>query len=72
MIENMIPGTEIEKPRVELVGKDGNAFAILGSVRRALRKARAPTDVIDKYLTEAMGSDYDSLLRVTMKYVDVV
>lgn len=68
---NFIPGTEIKKPKVKLVGRDGNAFAILGSVKRALQKAKAPKEVIDAYLHEAMSSDYNHLLRVAMYYVDV-
>lgn len=59
-----------EKPKVKLVGKDGNAFFILGNVSRALRKAGADTEYIDKYLKEARSGDYNNLLCVTMEYVD--
>jgi hypothetical protein len=60
----------MSKPRVKLIGEDGNAFAILGKVSKALRKAGL-NDEAKKYLDEATKGDYDNLLMVTMKYVDV-
>lgn len=59
------------KVKVKLTGEDGNAFSILGRVCRALRKAGVPDDKIEAYRKEAMSDDYDNLLRVTMKWVDV-
>lgn len=56
---------------VKLVGGDGNAYAILGKVRAAMRKAGVPADEIKVYLDEAMGGDYNNLLATTMKYVEV-
>ena len=56
--------------RVKLVGKDGNAFAIMGRVRQALRKA-GHADLVDEYLEEATAGDYNHLLMTTMKYVEV-
>jgi hypothetical protein len=61
---------EVEKPVVRLVGTDGNAFAIMGKVARALRQAGKP-ELVKLYMDEATSGDYDHLLRVTMKYVDV-
>jgi hypothetical protein len=49
---------------VQLVGMDGNAFAILGRVAAALRKA-GHADAVKEYMDEAMSGDYDHLLRVT-------
>jgi len=57
------------KPEVKLVGEDGNAFAIMGRVQRALKQAGADKEYIDKYLNEATSGDYDHLLQVTMEYV---
>ena len=59
-----------EKLKVKLVGTDGNAFAILKRVSVALKNS-GRKDEAKKYLEEAMASDYDNLLQVTMKYVDV-
>jgi len=60
------------KPEVKLVGEDGNAFAIMGRVQRALKQAGADKEYIDKYLNEATSGNYDHLLQVTMEYVEVV
>ena len=57
-------------PTVKLIGQDGNAFAIMGRVNNALRRAGADQEYIDKYLDEAISGDYDHLLAVSMKYVD--
>lgn len=56
---------------VKLVGEDGNAFAILGKVRLALKRNDVPQDQIDEYLAESMSGDYDNLLVTAMKWVDV-
>jgi menaquinone-dependent protoporphyrinogen IX oxidase len=59
------------KPEVELIGQDGNAFAILSKVIKALKDAGADVEYVNKYQEEATSGDYDNLLRVTMQYVDV-
>ena len=61
----------LTKPTVKLIGEDGNAFAIMGRVKQALRRAGADREYIDKYLSEATAGDYDYLLIVSMEYVDV-
>ena len=61
------PLTEV---KVRLVGGDGNAFAILGKVQKELIRA-GYTELAKKYLAEATSGDYDNLLGVTMKYVEV-
>jgi hypothetical protein len=57
--------------KVKLVGKDGNAFSILGFVTRAMRKANLPKEEIDKFIAEASSGDYDHLLRTCTKWVAV-
>jgi hypothetical protein len=61
----------LTKPTVKLVGEDGNAFSIMGRVKKALRRAGADKEYIDKYLSEATSGDYDHLLVVSLGYVDV-
>jgi hypothetical protein len=56
---------------VELLGQDGNAFAILGRVTAAMRRAKVPAQDITDYMNEAMSGDYDHLLRVTCETVSV-
>jgi len=55
---------------VELVGQDGNAFAIMGRVTAALKRA-GHADAVKPYMDEAMSGDYDNLLRVTCATVNV-
>ena len=54
---------------VELSGQDDNAFSIMGRVAMALRRAKVPTEEIDKYKTECLSGDYDHLLQTTMAWV---
>jgi hypothetical protein len=63
--------TTLGKPTVKLIGHNGNAFAIMGRVKKALMLAGADKEYIDKYLKEAISGDYDHLLVVSMEYVDV-
>jgi hypothetical protein len=60
------------KPEIELVGQDGNAFAIMGAVSNALRKAGADSEYIKQYTDAATSGDYDNLLQVTMEYADII
>jgi hypothetical protein len=57
--------------RVRLVGEDGNAFAILGKVRREMKRADVPKDEIDEFFEQAMSGDYDHLLATCMAWVKV-
>jgi hypothetical protein len=56
---------------VQLSGNDGNAFAVMGAVKSALKKAGASKEEIEQYLTDSMSGDYDNLLRVAMEWVKV-
>jgi hypothetical protein len=71
MIEQTSGHTTLSRPRVELIGTDGNAFAVLGLVLRALRDVGWSQHAIDAFTGEATAGDYDHLLRTVMKYVDV-
>lgn len=54
---------------VRLVGEDGNAFAILGRVVRAMRKAEIGSAEIKAFQDEATSGDYDNLLATCMRWV---
>jgi hypothetical protein len=56
---------------VELVGQDGNAFAILGAASKAMRQANVDKADIDEMMAEAMGGDYDHLLQTVAATVSV-
>jgi len=61
----------MDKPQVQIIGEDGNAFTILGKVRRSMVDHGCDKEYIEKYMEEAMSGDYDHLLRVTMEYCEV-
>ena len=65
MTEPLYPDVE-----VELVGQDGNAYAILGAVGKALRRA-GHEEAAKEFMTEATSGDYDHLLQTAMKFVEV-
>jgi hypothetical protein len=56
---------------VKLIGKDGNAFNLIGLVSNALRKAKAPKEEVRKFQKEAMSGDYDNVLITCMDWVNV-
>ena len=56
---------------VQLSGEDGNAFAIMAAVSRAMRRGGCSKEDIDTYTCEAMSGDYDHLLQTTMNTVNV-
>lgn len=56
---------------VELCGQDGNAFAILGRVARALRQAGVEQAEVDAFHQEATSGDYDHLLQTCIRWVEV-
>ena len=56
---------------VNLSDSDGNAFAILGRVRKALRRANVSDAEIEAFTSEARSGDYDHLLQTAMKWVNV-
>ena len=58
-----------QKPKCKLVGADGNAFAIMGRVSEALRRA-GQGDKVKEFQKKATSGDYDNLLRTAMEYVD--
>jgi hypothetical protein len=65
--------SEIKYPeiKVQLTGQDGNAFAIMGAVQKALRKAGVPQTELDEYYRESTSGDYDGLLQTAMRWVSV-
>ena len=63
--------TDSDKPAVQLVGRDGNAFAIIGACRSAARTAGWDRERIDAVISEMQDGDYDHLLQVAMKHFDV-
>lgn len=56
---------------VNLIGTDGNAFAILGRVQGALRRHGLKQPELDEFQREATAGDYDHLIATVMRWVEV-
>ena len=55
---------------MDIDGPDGNAFAIMGRVQAALRKAGATKEELNQYTMDSMSGDYDNLLATADRWVD--
>jgi hypothetical protein len=64
--------TKYPEIEVELTGGDGNAFAVMGAVQRAMRRHPEAKNDIAEFQKEAMSGDYDHLLMTCMEYVTVL
>ena len=56
---------------VQLTGEDGNAFAVIASVSKALKRGGAGPDEVASFRTQALDGDYDHVLQTCMAWVDV-
>lgn len=54
---------------IDLSGPDGNAFVVLGKMRRALQAAGATDAELGKFKSEATSSDYNHLLATCREWV---
>lgn len=61
----------MDKPKLKLVGREGNAFAVLGAAERVARKAGWDRDRIDGLLKEATSGDYNHLLATVQQHFNV-
>ena len=55
---------------VRIVGTDGNAFAVLGYVRRCILCSNRP-ELANEFMQEATAGDYNHLLVTCMRYVTI-
>jgi len=58
------------KPVMQLVGEDGNAFAVLGRAQRAAKEAGWSKEKIKSVMDEATSGDYNHLLATIMENFD--
>lgn len=61
---------KIKRKVYSLSNIDGNAFAIMGYVSKALKET-SNDDIVQKYQAEAMSSDYEHLVKVSLDYLEV-
>lgn len=60
------------KPKLKLVGEDGNAFSIIGRAIDAARKAGWDQEKIGKFREDCMAGDYSHLLSMCADYFDMI
>lgn len=61
----------MSKPKCKLIGTDGNVFAIIGAVSKALKNA-GQADRAKEFTQKAMTSkSYDEVLALCFDYVEV-
>ena len=66
----MLAESEDEMSRFSLIGVDGNAFSVMGYTAKALKRS-GHSDLVNQMHKEATFGDYDNLLMVCQKYIDI-
>lgn len=62
---------ETKKPICRLVGTDGNVFAIIGTVSRALKNAKQHGKAAEWTQKAMQCGSYDEVLQLLHNYVEV-
>lgn len=68
---NELMNTKYPEINIPLIGEDGNAFSILGRVKRAMRRAGLTDEEWEAFHTEATASTYEHLLVTVMRWFRV-
>ena len=61
---------ELGKAELELVGLDGNAWSIMGAVKRAMRQHGYSNQAQGEMTEDSMSGDYNHVLQTAMFWVD--
>jgi hypothetical protein len=61
---------DLGKAELQLVGLDGNAFSIIGAVKRAMRHAGFSQKAQSEMSEAAMSGDYNNVLQTAMLWTD--
>lgn len=56
-----------KKVKLELVGLDGNCYALMAAFKVQARKEKWTPEEIEQVLDECRSGDYDNLLRTLME-----
>lgn len=59
-----------KKVKLELIGLDGNAFALMGAFQRQARREGWSKDEIDAVINECMSGDYNHLLATLLEHTE--
>ena len=57
-----------KKVKLDLVGLDGNAYAVMGAFKKQAKKEKWSQEEIEAVLTEAKSGDYNHLLVIIMEH----
>lgn len=71
MDDETIQETKYPNVTVDWSDIDGNAFVLMGSVSRAMRKAGIADSEIGEFRKEATAGDYDHLMQTCMAWVNI-
>lgn len=63
-------GNSNKKVPLDLVGVDGNAFAIMGAFRRQAKRSGWTEEAINLVLKEAQSKDYNHLVATISDYCE--
>jgi len=61
---------ELGQAELQLVGLDGNAFSIIGAVKRAMRNAGFSSKAQKEMSEAAMSGDYNNVLQTAMMWTE--
>lgn len=64
------PTTPVKKIKLNLVGLDSNAFALMGHFRRQALREKWSQGEIKEVLDKCMSGDYNNLLNVLMEHCE--
>ena len=56
--------------KYDLVGVDGNAFAVMAYVLKAMKECKMSKEEQSDYQTKAMSGDYNNLLAISVEMID--
>lgn len=56
--------------KYDLVGVDGNAFAVMGYILKAMKECKMSKEEQLYYQTKATSGDYNNLLAVSIEMID--
>lgn len=69
----MVLSREVEtmKPKVKLIGENGNIFNLMGIASRALKEAGMREEAKEMFEKITKSKSYDEALRILMEYVEI-
>lgn len=62
---------DLDKPKLKIIGADGNVFNILGLASRAGKRAGWSKEKLDGFLADCMSGDYNHVLATCAEHFEV-